>query len=156
VEIAFLDSSAVAKLFLPEIGSQWLRRFVRDKQIAISELVLYEVTVAMRRRYINAEITSIRANGVIDQVITASTTYTVYPLGGTTEQSEIRNLVFSLPDTAFVRTLDAIHLNAALKASEAAKSATPPAAFVFISADKQLIRTAQGEGLPTENPEDHP
>jgi hypothetical protein len=110
----------------------------------------------MRRRYINAEVTLVKANAVIDQVIANSGTYTVYPIGGQIEQSEIRNLVFSLPDTAFVRTLDAIHLNAAIKASEAAKSSVPPIPFVFISADKQLIRAAQGVGVATENPEDYP
>jgi predicted nucleic acid-binding protein len=156
VEIAFLDSSAVFKLLLNEPGSQWLRRFVKAKQISISELVLYEVLVTMRRLYVNAKITLVKANIAIDQVIADSATYTVYPLGGQIEQSEIRSLIFGLPDTAFVRTLDAIHLNAARKAFEATKAATPPATFVFISADRQLIKTAQSQGLTTENPEDHP
>lgn len=156
MDIAFLDSSALMRVFLTETGSQWLRRFLRGKTIAISELALYEITVTMRRIYINNMLTLKKANNIIDQIVAGSATYDVYPLGGPAEQSEIRNLVFGLPNTAFVRTLDAIHLNAALKAFEVAKALTPPPAFIFISADRQLIRTAQSEGLPTENPEDHP
>ncbi|MEI6045056.1 MAG: hypothetical protein WCS37_11950 [Chloroflexota bacterium] len=39
MSLIFLDTSALLKLYLPEIGSSWLRSFMTGQQISISEAI---------------------------------------------------------------------------------------------------------------------
>jgi len=42
MSLIFLDTSALIKLHLLEVGSSWLKSFIAGNQISISELALYE------------------------------------------------------------------------------------------------------------------
>jgi predicted nucleic acid-binding protein len=154
--LVFADTSALLKLYLPEIGSKWFQNFIVGKQLVVSELVLLEATLSLRRRYTEGTLTEIEALDLIDKINFDLTNYTVYPIGGAIHAEEVKLLAFSLPTTARIRTLDAVHLTTASKAFEAVNAMTPPVPFVFVSADVQLLRIAQGLKIPGENPENHP
>jgi predicted nucleic acid-binding protein len=156
MEVAFLDTSALLKLFFTEIGSTWLANFVKTRQIAVSELVLFEATVSIRRKLVSGTLTKLEAYAAINKINIASGVYTIVPLGGKTLLDAVEDVIFQLPDTLVIRSLDAIHLASAVQIFDNAKLLTPPKPFVFVSSDAQLLRVAQAQKLLTENPEDHP
>jgi predicted nucleic acid-binding protein len=59
-------------------------------------------------------------------------------------------LIYRWPLAAY----DAVHLATALHHLRTA--GIDPGRFCFVTADRQLLRAAQAEGLQTENPTDHP
>lgn len=156
MEIAFLDTSALLKLFFTEIGSSWLVNFVKTRQVAVSELVLFEATVSIRRKLVSGMLTKSEAYAAINKINNASGAYAIVPLGGKTLLDGVEDVIFKLHDTLVIRSLDAIHLASAVQVFDSANAATPPEPFVFVSSDAQLLRVAQAQKLPTENPEDHP
>lgn len=42
MSLLFLDTSGLLKLYLPEIGSSWLKSFITGHNIVISGLAFYE------------------------------------------------------------------------------------------------------------------
>lgn len=49
--IVYLDTSAFLKLYIPERGSSWLQNFTLNKEIVISQLVMFESSNSLARRY---------------------------------------------------------------------------------------------------------
>lgn len=154
--VAFLDTNALLKQYLSEKGAVWLTNFVRDKQIVISELALFESSVVLRRRYTEANLTRVQAVDLLDRVKRDSLNYQIVPLGGDLQLAELQKLIFKLSNSLVIRTLDSLHLTAAQLAFNAATKFNPPEPFVFVSSDRQLLRVAQATGFPVENPEDYP
>ncbi|HEX2913480.1 MAG TPA: type II toxin-antitoxin system VapC family toxin [Chloroflexia bacterium] len=154
--ILFLDTSALIKLYVAEIGSNWLRHYVNGQQIAISELAFFEVANALRRRYTEGTYTRDEATDLFGQIEKGSTDYEIVALGGQLQLNRVLTLLFSLPGGQRLRTLDSLHLAAAEQVQEDASQLTPPQPLVFLSSDIQLLRAAQLLGLTTENPESHP
>ncbi len=66
--IIFLDTNALLKLYVSETGSNWLKNFVSGQQITISELALFEVITALRRRYTEGDFTKEEAIDLIGQI----------------------------------------------------------------------------------------
>jgi hypothetical protein len=153
---AFLESSSLMKLYFPERGSAWLTNFVKSNQITVSELALFEAVTTVRRRYVMGSISLTDASNLLDAINNDTSKFGIFPIDSTAQIPDFRKLLFSLPNTLMIRTLDGIHLQAALTAFTVANAATPPETFVFVSSDAQLLRVAQAQKLPTENPEDHP
>lgn len=154
--VAFLDTNALLKLYVPEIGSNWLQNFVGSQQIAISELALFEVATVLRRRYIEGGFTRDEAIDLFGQILLGSAGYQVIPLGGDLQLNRLFSLIFNLPISLRLRSLDSIQLTAADIALETANNQSPPEPFTFISSDKQLLQVAQSQGFVIENPEDYP
>jgi len=69
-------------------------------------------------------------------------------------QRETVELAMDLTQRHPLRARDAIHLTTTLQLDQALRVATG-AGMIFISADGQLCRTAEAEGLKAENPNDH-
>lgn len=156
MEVAFFDTSALLKKYFKEKGSGWLANFLVGKQIVVSELTLFEVVIAVRRRYSTNLLTLKEALDTIDKINNDSLTFDIIALSDANLKTEVKNTVFKLQNSLVVRTLDAIHLTTAVRIFNTVNSFTPPEPFVFVSSDAQLLRVAQSQKLPTENPEDHP
>jgi predicted nucleic acid-binding protein len=156
IDWVFLETSAFLKLYLPEKGATWLRGFVIDKQIVISDICFMETAVALGRLYRQNQFTRREAAKQFAVVHEDRSKYKIIPFNTVRQQAKIRSYAFNLPVTARLRTLDAIHLAAATTIVRELNAQTPAPKFTFISSDKQLLSVAQGIGFFTENPEDHP
>ena len=155
MSMIFLDSNALLKLYLPEIGANWFRAFVVGQQVVISELALFECATVLRRLYTEGRYSKDETSDLFAQIIQDSTGYQVIPIGGEPQLNRLLLLILNLPMTLRIRTLDSIQLAAAAVALEAANSVVPPEPFVFVSSDRQLLQVAQFQGFATENPETH-
>lgn len=156
MSVLFLDSNALLKLYLPEVGANWLRAYVVDQQITISELALFETANVIRRLQIEGKFSKDEATDLITRINQNSIAYEVITLGGQPQLNRLITLLFSLPTGLRIRTLDSLHLTAAEIALEDARNLIPPEPFVFVSSDRQLLQVARAQGLATENPEDYP
>jgi predicted nucleic acid-binding protein len=146
----FVDTSALAKRYVIEIGSAWLKTWIEPtakNTIYISGLALAEMTsVIMRRQregYIS-EIDSLKLRN--DFLIHVEKEYWVVDIDSSV-LSKPRDLLINHP----LRTLDAIQLASALQAVQLLDIQP-----TFVSADTRLLTAAAAEGLPTDNPTAHP
>jgi predicted nucleic acid-binding protein len=112
VEIAlYIDSSALAKLYVPEAESERLDAFLRGRVgLMISELAITEVLSAVARRKREGELRPELANQIRDAVLTDadSGSFARLHLDPAVHREAERLLLttISLP----LRTLDALHL----------------------------------------------
>lgn len=154
--LVFLDTSSLLKLYVPEIGTTWLKTLVTSNQVVISELALFESATALRRRYLEGTYTREQASDLYAQLNKDSVSYEIIPLGGELQLNRVVDMAFTLAVGLRIRALDAIHLAAANHALDASNNQVPPVPFTFVCSDLQLLRVAQALGFPTENPEDYP
>jgi uncharacterized protein len=150
-----LDTSAFVKLYLPETGSAWLRNFILGKEVIISQLVLFEFTHTITRLHREGHISRTDADSLYRRAKTDTTRFTNISIRPTRQMDKCYELGVNLPSILRLRTLDGIHLATALLAQTVANSLNPSPSFTFVTADAQLVRTAQHFGLTTENPENH-
>jgi len=156
VSLLFLDTSALMKLYLPELGASWIRNLVIGQQITVSELALYESATVFRRHYLEGALTRKQASSLYARLRRDSQVYQIVLLRIERQLPRVVTIAFNLPPGLRLRALDSIHLAAAQVASEQANSVVPPEPFVFVSSDRQLLHVAQFQGFATENPETHP
>jgi hypothetical protein len=154
--VIFLDSNALLKLYLPELGAGWLRNFVTNQQICISELALFEMANVVRRLYVESSLTKNEATDLITKINRESVGYDIISLGGQTQLNRLIRFLFGLPLGLRIRTLDSVHLTAAEIAREDAQNLNPPQTLVFVSSDQRLLQVDQAQGFTTENPENYP
>lgn len=150
---SYLDSSALVKRYLVEIGTPWVQRVCDDpaQTIAVAEIGLVEVAAAfagkLRGAYITpAGYTSSRANLAAD----ACDDYVLV-----TVNRAVIDEAIELTARHRLRGYDAVHLACALILNRAliAYRLSP---LTLISADDDLLKAATAEGLPTDNPNLHP
>lgn len=159
MEVIFLDTSALMKLYCQEIGSSWLKSFVIGKHVVISELALLESATVIGKYYRKGDFNRTDAVSLFRKLCRQSANYEVIPISLTILQDAIVEVAMPtarLDPKLFVRALDAIHIASAKLARDAADSQSSPMAFTLVSADAQMIRVAQVEGFTLENPENHP
>jgi predicted nucleic acid-binding protein len=151
-----MDTSAFFKLYQVERGSAWLKNFVVGKEISISRLVLYECGNTLARLSREGVYTKSQGVGTYQQIRQDSLSHIIVPIDAPEVLDKSIDIAFDIPPNLRLRTLDSIHLATALIAQEATKTLNPTPLFTFITADAQLVRTAQHFGLTVENPENHP
>ena len=148
MSVYFVDTSALAKRYLAEAGSTWVERWITPDAgnlIIVSEIVIAEMRSLLARRV---------REGLDDE--TAKAIKLAFSLHLRREYQIIavsRNGLLSagqLTEKYPLRTLDAIHLAAALQARSALERP-----IIFISADKQQLHAAAAEGFPTDDPTAH-
>jgi uncharacterized protein len=153
MSLHFLDTSALAKRYVPEPGSGWVARLVSSEAVAVSELAFVELASVLSRR-VRDGVTDIRSAENTFELFTVDIrAYTVIDLS--------RRLVLDaagLLQEANVfprlRSLDALQLaSARIAFQRAAESAAKVGSFV--SSDRALLEAARRAGLPTANPEDY-
>lgn len=146
--LIFLDSSALVKYYLTERGSMWVRSLVDDSQnvILVSAIALPEVTSALARR---------QREGLFGKRFLHES------YQGFQEDLRVTFQRIAVEDTLLEEAAE-LTLRHPLKGYDAVQVATALVtqqrfiALTFISADKQMLRAAQSEGMQTENPESHP
>ncbi len=154
--IAFLDSNAFFKLYRAEVGSNWLKSFVANTRIVMSQLALVEVATILGRLYREGIYTKAGAINLYEQIYRERRSYKIYPLGSNEQVLGVSSIVFSLPINIGIRALDGIHLSVAKIVQTEANLQRPLTPFSFVTADKNLVKAARAAGFGVENPNDYP
>lgn len=149
----FLDTSALAKRYLPEAGSLWVFSLLEGAgdSVTISAITSVELSSALARRCRTGEISPEQRDTQYRQFVADSSVLEIIEV---TEgiMSEASRLLFALP--VGLRSLDAIQLATLLRWSEQLKANNiEPGTFVV--ADSALRDAAVALGLPVDNPEEH-
>ncbi len=146
----FTDTSALAKRYIPEIGSAWVASWIEPVEgnlIIISELAFVEqVAVLARRRREGMVSNAVFTQLHNDFLLHAEREYLVVGITGALLR-QAGDLAARHP----LRTLDAIQLACALDSVQTL-GLTP----TFVSADRNLLIAAAAEGFPTDDPNAHP
>lgn len=149
----YLDTSAAVKLYLVEIGSDWLRQLlVTDPMPGIFSSYLLRVELwsafARRRREDNVtvqEYSQLQSWFAEHQ----QSLYRLVPLNETIIQQACQ-LIERHP----LRSYDAVHLATALILNQ--RLAESGVNLVFLSADNRLTQAGLAEGLAVDNPNNYP
>jgi predicted nucleic acid-binding protein len=150
----FLDSSAIAKRYVAEVGSPWMTALTHPGSHNVCWLAAVtrvEVVAALYRRRRLGDIGATDAQRAAAAFLHESAVaFRVLAIDSTVLDSAIR-LVGAHP----IRAYDAIQFAAALRLRTEYELAglLPP---VFVSGDQALNRAAQAEGLVVEDPNAHP
>ena len=149
----YFDSSGIAKRYATEIGSGWVRSIVAEAEntTIIAEIGTVEVAAAFAKMQRSGRIAIERRDKYLKLFLKdADKRYEVVPLN-----SKITRAAINLTQEHKLRGYDAVHLATALAVNaELLRKQLPP--LTFVAADDDLLEAAEAEGLPTENPNQHP
>ncbi len=152
MSILFFDSSALAKRYMPEVGTDWVRQQTDLKagnEIFIAHITLVELYSAIARHYHDAQIdlTGLQTfRSLLMQHVQSQ--YFVLTLS-----SSIITRALSLHETHRLRAYDSIQLASALELN--ARLAVTGQSLIFVASDTRLLEAVGSEGLITDNPENH-
>lgn len=152
--IYFMDSSALVKRYISEIGSTWtLGLFdpVLDNEFFIAAITGVEIIAAITRRARSGSISVTDATFVCHQI--RNDLQTDYLIVEITE--EIINSGMTLAEKRGLRGYDAVQLAAGC-AVNALCTVSGLSPVIFVSADSELNVAAANEGLSIENPNNYP
>lgn len=150
MNVYFVDTSALAKRYLDEIGSVWTLGWIEppaDNIVVVSELSSIEIFSLFARRQRENKLTAISAASLrVDFLLHVEQEYLTVLL-----DNVIVRQAQTLVTNYMLRTLDAIQLACVLQA--VSTLGTP---MSFVSADNNLLAAARAEGFIIENPLNHP
>ncbi len=114
----YLDSSALAKLYVPEPESDGLDAFLRGRRdLLISELAITEVLSAVARKRREGMLTAAQAFEIRDAVLADADSGSFYRLDlNPSVHRQAERLLLNIESVA-LRTLDALHVALALRGS---------------------------------------
>jgi predicted nucleic acid-binding protein len=154
VATTYIDTSALVKRYVAEVGSAWVRRMVaRPVQHVIYTAALTEVEVrsALQRLVRESRLDTAQAQRLTQRVLQHFTRR--YQLIRITRPvvAEAGRLVEGYP----LRAYDAVQLACALtvRRSMHRRGMLPP---LFVTADTTLLAAARAEGFLVDNPLQHP
>ena len=142
----FLESSALAKLFIYERGSDSLVRLleqVMDMNRIVSSLALLEVRSAIRRREREADLSPVDADACLMDLASEGSRMVEQPLS-----PAVIATAGDILDRHPLRCLDALHLATCLMARETLGISD----IYFVSSDKALLAAARQERLQIFDP----
>ena len=148
--IWYCDTSALVKRYVQETGSRWFRQQLAQHRLLTSSLALAEVPAALARRERQGTISTF-------ELLRGRNEFTrhwqkgqyVFLSVSLPLIKDASHLIYRQPLAAY----DAVHLATALDYLKI--TGTDSNQFYFVTADAQLQRAAEAEGLQTENPNDH-
>ncbi len=148
------DSSAVVKRYATERGSAWVRSIVpsdAENTIYLGQVGIVEIAAALSRKVRTQELSHDEYEAALWLFLmdVRNEEYVVTPLS-----DYIVELAVNLTRRHPLRGYDAVHLATAIALNNALMSAGL-SKLVFLAADARLCDAARGEGLATENPNDH-
>lgn len=151
--VYFLDSSAVVKRYVAEIGSDWIRQITAPKanhQLFLVRITWVEVLSALAR---------LQREGLLDdkttsQVRTVFQTHLNYQYRILEVDRTLTEMAGNLVSHNALRAYDAIQFAAAIRLKNTLNEAQLPDP-VFLTADDQLLAISQAAGLPIDNPNQH-
>jgi hypothetical protein len=150
----FMDSSALVKRYIKEIGTAWVINLFRPhsfNQIFVSEITLAEVIAALARRHRGASLTTAAYNRSVARFRrTFDNKFFPVPVNFPLIENASR-----LAEKYFLRGYDSVQLAAAIEVHTTRKlvGALP---LTFVTADTELYNAAQSKGLLVDNPNLHP
>ncbi len=152
--IYFLDSSALAKRYIAEIGTPWIRQITdpaTQNNLFIARITWVEVLSALARRQRESSLTS----DTVAQITTVFATHVTQQYAVLEIDAVLIELAGNLVKQHPLRAYDAVQLAAALRLKSTLNQAelTDP---IFLTADQRLLDIAQAAGLPCDNPNQHP
>ena len=150
MSIYFLESTAFAKLFVQEPGSEHLVRLlenVEDNRKLIAASTPLELLAALRHRERSGSLAADAAAAVRENLRVEAARTVQQPLNPAVLEAA-RELV----ERTTLRWPDALQLGAALTAREMFQSLE----IVFVSSLPQLLEAARAEGFETYDPADPP
>jgi predicted nucleic acid-binding protein len=134
--IEFLDSSALAKRYVTEPGSQAVRRLLAAGRISVARIVFAEVASALARAAREGVVTEDVRDRLLDQLEADVDTFDVVelrrPLVARTRALVVRH---------GLRGYDAVQLASAMTVADRGGG------IRFWSADAKLVQAARSEGL---------
>lgn len=144
MSILFFDTSALVKRYYEEHGTTHVDRLIEDEDtVALSSLSIIETVSAFRRKHNQEQITESKMNQLLGKFFDeALTDFVILPRDEALMQHSI-DLVLEND----LRTLDSVRLSTALSLPEEND-------VVLISADRELVSTAEQRGITTINPLD--
>jgi predicted nucleic acid-binding protein len=151
--VYYLDSSAMVKRYVEEAGTAWIETLCSDKAnlVATAQISLVEVAAAFASKRRGDEITDEAYEQVMEDFIgDASSSYLLVRI-----DQPLLDEAIQLTRRQSLRGYDAVQLACALLLNrELVLRGLPP--LILVSADVDLLVAADGEGLATENPNEHP
>ena len=153
VNIYFLDSSALIKRYVVEIGSPWIKTLT-DSQTGNSLLLVritwVEVLSAFARRQREGGITAAEVAALIAKFRSEfNSRYRVIEVDLALVE-RAGELIVQYP----LRAYDAVQLASALRVQSLLTS-MPETQLIFVSADNRLLDIAQAAGLAIDNPNNY-
>lgn len=154
MEVAFFDTSALAKRYIIEKGSAWVADFFSDEADSfayIAEITIVELTSAIVRRSRGGSLSLDTAEellGLFDGHLLSE--YYVLELN-----SYLIDRARGIAESHGLRAYDAVQLAAAENLNRKQLNDDLPG-VVVISADNEMLTAARAMGLRTENPNDNP
>ena len=148
----FLDTSALAKLYHEEAGSQYVERLLTlpEQNVVISRLSLLEMESVLAIKVRTGELDA-EGRELARRRLRADLAQGRLRLGPPIEERhyrKARGLLAGYGVERGLRTLDAIQLAVALELHGGG------VVSVFVAADRRLIRVAEDCGVPTVDPAD--
>jgi len=149
----YADSSALVKRHVAEIGSRWIQNeFAPDSlnKIFTAKLSIVEVLSAFNRRRRDNTLTATDYTQISVEFLEAvENEYQILELSDAILLEAQRLL-----ETHPLRAGDAVQLASATLANAQLQSANLPA-LIFLASDARLLTAAKGEGLQTDDPQNH-
>jgi predicted nucleic acid-binding protein len=150
----FFDSSALAKRYLAERGSGWVRGLLNPSTnhiVWLAQITKVELASALARRVREGNLQTTSATTIRSQLLVdLQNEYLIVALS---EQilEVATDLLFRYP----LRAFDAIQLASALEAHQSVQR-IGDIGITFVSNDQKLLSVAQQVGLPIEDPNAYP
>lgn len=145
----FVDTSALAKRYLPESGTSWVRHWVRPSSgniIAVAELARVEMFALLGHHSRSGTLDSNSLNILKSNFLRhLQAEYFVIPV-----DTQMLISASALADKYPVRPLDAVQLACASRAAVLLSRS-----IIFVSTDAALLEAAAAEGFATDNPNLH-
>lgn len=145
----YLDASAVVKRYVSEMGSAWVQALCSNEEntLIMVEITLAEVASAFARAARGGRISAEERLSYLDLFIgDCAERYRLVAVERT-----IIDRAVDLTQSHYLRGYDAVHLATAFAMNaELLRKQLPR--LTFVSADEDLLKATQAEGLPTENP----
>lgn len=149
----YLDSSALAKRYLSEVGTAWAAALTdpaAGNTIVLAEITQVEVSAALAARHRAGDISREERDVAVD--LLARHCDAEYQL--TAISRAILDRAVDLTQRHRLRGYDAVQLATALVAGEALRAAGQPS-LIFVAADSDLVAAARLEGLDADDPNLH-
>jgi len=149
----YLDTNAILKEYVNELGSVWIQRTLASDStvVATTQLTFAEMTSALNRRVREGTVTSTNYARLIGRF--RDDCRSRYQLVAVS--MPILRHASELLERHPLRAYDAVHLATALLVHRKLISARRPGP-IFLCADDRLLQAASAEGLAVDNPNDHP
>jgi|CXWL01.1.fsa_nt_gi predicted nucleic acid-binding protein len=149
----FWETSSAAKLYLNEIGSEWVTARMGEGEGAISALVHAEMASLLARRCAEGEFDADIRDEIYGRYLGDTNRFEVLEVTDGILKASARLILSGIFGTR-VRASDAIHLATAQRWFEQARRLNIESG-AFVVADKALRDAAVALGLAVENPEDY-